>query len=419
MAISSDKQVQNADMPDKRASPVPSRILPGYIPGMPRPMTPRDSDPEDLRSHSTTPRATSPLGLADPIALPLPLNSNTNRPRRDSVSSQSAPRSPTTTLFLQRSTNGRYTPDDSRRPASPLSNPPYQPLTVSSRPGTPSHVVWNVSQNQSRHAKNGSWTSDDGLNSSDATGRHTPSLRSPDFSESPSVNEAAHSSLSGAFPVEESHTSSADRSSSRMSGVDLTSHVRGPRSPTPTQNPPRSPTSPTPPDYTPSAKSRKRSSKQNTPSNLFNLSPIPPLMFSPLSNSSRSSLESDGSSYHTWEGEEKDRSLNLITDPDAPNTVWHDLSGFDEFSTPAESGDDDWDPEEYIARYAGLSKSDFQAIHDKLVSASITKEERPERAASSLRRRRPSTSQSNYSVNGREHRVSEKLICLQLTTQVP
>ena len=381
-------------------------------------MTPRDSDPDDLRSHSTTPRATSPLSLADPATLP-PLNSNANRPRRDSASSQSAPRSPTTALFLQRSTNGRCTPDDSRRPASPLSNPPYQPLTVSSRPGTPSHVVWNVpqvSQNQLSHAKTGSWTSDDGINSSDTAGRHTPSLRSPDFSKSPSITEAANSSSSGGFPVENSHMSSTDRPSSRMSGGDLTSHMRGPRSPTPTQNPPRSPTSP---DFTPSAKSRKRSSKQNAPSNLFNLSPIPPLMFSPLSNSSRSSLESDGSSYHTWEGEEKDRSLSLITDLDAPNNAWHDLSGFDEFSTPAESGDDEWDPEEYIARYAGLKKSDFQTIHDKLVSASITKEERPERAASSLRRRRPSTSQSNYSVNGREHRVSKKLFFRQFITQVP
>ena len=41
MAISSDHQLRTP-IEEKRMSPIPSHILPGYVPGMPRPMTPRD-----------------------------------------------------------------------------------------------------------------------------------------------------------------------------------------------------------------------------------------------------------------------------------------------------------------------------------------------------------------------------------------
>jgi len=77
-------------------------------------------------------------------------------------------------------------------------------------------------------------------------------------------------------------------------------------------------------------------------------------------------------------------------------------------ATPGGSEDEDWDAEEIVRRHAGLKKSDFMAIQEKLVRAAIAKDagqEGRERAPSSLRRRRPSTSQSNYSVNGRDHRV--------------
>ncbi|KAF8061570.1 hypothetical protein FPV67DRAFT_286113 [Lyophyllum atratum] len=229
MAISSDKQVQNdPEVIDRRASPVPSRILPGYVPGMPRPMTPRDFDVEEQRSLSTTPRATSPMAasFADTSLASIPNISATGRRRSNSSASQSGGRSPTSPLFLQRSPNsGRYTPEDSsrnatefdcplnssllarRRPASPLAGPPYQPMAVSSRPSTPSNIVWNTSasQNPSGHTRNDSWASDSGMSNSDVHGaydRYTSGprlLRSPPLPDSPT--EGGSFSLNSRAPT--------------------------------------------------------------------------------------------------------------------------------------------------------------------------------------------------------------------------
>jgi hypothetical protein len=60
-------------------------------------------------------------------------------------------------------------------------------------------------------------------------------------------------------------------------------------------------------------------------------------------------------------------------------------------------------------KYGGLKKDDFVAIQDKLVSAAIAKT-MPDihHRAPSLRRRRPSTSQSNYSLNGRVSKIVSK-----------
>jgi len=86
--------------------------------------------------------------------------------------------------------------------------------------------------------------------------------------------------------------------------TDFHSPARPTRSVTPTQNASRSPVSPTFSEYSIASKNgTKRSSKQNPLSSLFNMGLIPPLVFSSLANSSRSSLASDGSSYHTWDGE--------------------------------------------------------------------------------------------------------------------
>lgn len=447
VAISSDRQVHN-DPEERRASPVPSRILPGYIPGMPRPMTPRDFDPDDQRSHSTTPRATSPINatFTDPSALSIPNNVGSSLLRRDSTSSQSRPSpiplsSSTSPLFIQRSTNGRQTPDGSnrdnqitefdsplnsslltrRRPASPLSGQSFQPLAVSSRPGTPSNVVWaaNPSADQkspghSSHSRNDSWMSDGAVSSSDVHGaldRLTisgRSLRSPVLPDSPITGNGQNI---GRSPSSASNNVPENRPSSSVS-TDFHSPPRPTRSVTPTQNASRrSPVSPTFSEYGISSKNgTKRSLKQNSPSSPFNPGLIPPLVFSSLANSSRSSLASDGSSYHSWDGD-KDNTLTLFTETDVPQPAWHDLSLSDKSSsaTPGGSVDDDWDAEEIVRRQAGLRKSDFIAIQAKLVSAAMAKDagqEGRERAPSSLRRRRPSTSQSNYSTNGRDHRVA-------------
>jgi serine/arginine repetitive matrix protein 2 len=447
MAISSDKEVLD-DAEERRASPVPSRTLPGYIPGMPRPMTPRDFDPDDQRSHSTTPRATSPMiaSVTDSGVSSVPNSVGSTPRRRNSTSTQSRPAplplsSSTSPLFIQRSTNGRQTPDGNnrenqitefdnplnsslltrRRPASPLSGPPFQPLAVSSRPGTPSNVTWtsNPSANQKSpsHVKNDSWTSIDSpaiLGAFDRPTNGVRSVHSPVFPDSP-MFENGQSSTGSSNNLVSLHD---NRPPSSVS-TDFSSPNRPIRSVTPTQNASRSPVSPTFSEpSTPSKNGSTRSSKQNPLSSLLNLGTIPPLVFSSLANSSRSSLASDGSSYHTWDGE-KDHCLALFSEANASQSVWHDLSNSDKSVSPTPGGlaDDEWDAEEIVSRHAGLRKFDFAVIQERLVSAAMAKnngQEGRERAPSSLRRRRPSTSQSNYSTNGRDHRVCFFHICLSV-----
>ena len=445
MAISSDKQVQD-DLNERRAEPVPLRILPGYIPGMPRPMTPRDIDVDDQRSHSTTPRATSPMHSGFTESSPSP----TNILKRDSVSSTGGqsprPTTPlvTTPLFLQRSTNGRYTPDagesqklgnffelespmassvlSRRRPASPLSGPPFQPMSVSSRPSTPSNIIWAVnpeggnipSPDAAAHTRDNSWASDGGLSSSDIHGsidRHKPGprpLRSPPLADSPSIERSQVSILSS----NQTNWQAAGDTPNIETDTPIS---RGHRSPTPTQNAPRSTASPAISNYdTPPRNGSRRSSKQNTPSSPFNIV-YPALSFSPRPNSSRSSLESAGSSFHSWDGE-KDRVINIFSDIEQHH-AWHDITFSDKSSTPGGSGsspEDEWDAEDVIKRYAGLKKADFHAVQEKLFGVAVAKAANPDprdRAPSALRRRRPSTSQSNYSINnGRDNRVSHSTL---------
>ncbi|KAG6845186.1 hypothetical protein H0H87_012743 [Tephrocybe sp. NHM501043] len=433
MAISSDRQVQkDPEVVNRRSSPIPSRILPGYVPGMPRPMTPREFDLDEQRSHSTTPRATSPnvASMADSSVASIPVTP-AGRRRSNSSASQLGSRSPTSPLFLQRSPNsGRFTPEDGnltesesplnssllsrRRPASPLAGPPFQPMAVSSRPTTPSNVIWNTDPSQSIHSRNDSWASD--ISSSNIHGaqnaydRYTSGPRnvhSPPLPDSPieGSNSNILSSLEASFNSM-NRMSQNDTSASPLSVADLGAPRRAPpRSVTPTQSAARSPTSPTFPNFSASTGSQ-RSSKQGQPTAI-----MPPLVFSPLVNSSRSSLGSDGSSYHTWDAGDEDRSSLLFHDSDSQPYVWHDLST-PTTSVPADSPDDDWNPEEVVARITGLKKSDFLTIQEKLLNAKDAKEketgrvEPQERAASSLRKRRPSTSQSNYSYTGRESRVA-------------
>ncbi|PPR04971.1 hypothetical protein CVT24_010429 [Panaeolus cyanescens] len=208
MAISGDVATAQ-EILERRASPIPARSVLGYVPGMPRPMTPRDFEYDEVRSHSTTPRAQSPYGElpsgpSSPtfggFGNPGP-STPTNKHQRRSSTSSGARGSPSVLssaapLFLQRSTNtGRHTPvssistwDDAtgdsaenraanrspsptsttfsssilnsrRRPASPLAGPSFQPLATAatagsntspyrisgSRPSTPSNVIWQPS----------------------------------------------------------------------------------------------------------------------------------------------------------------------------------------------------------------------------------------------------------------------------------
>ncbi|KAJ3512524.1 hypothetical protein NLJ89_g3468 [Agrocybe chaxingu] len=426
MAISIDQTIHD-EFSERRASPIPARTIPGYVPGMPRPMTPRDFDFDEQRSHSTTPRAQSPF--PDPPASPTLVSITTSKLKRESTSStaKSSPITPVgaAPLFLQRTTNGRYTPDDSpwsgaagdtsdidnslsallnrRRPASPLSGLSYRPMAVSnrpsSRPGTPSNVIWTTNPNhKNSHSRNNSWTTDGAR-----------SLRSPALPDSPMLEAGqsappSFSSIPSSPPKESS--SSLARPNAYIPEIELGSPIlaaiHAPRSPTPTQTAPRSPTSPVFSNFELSQRNgSRRSSRQNPPSSPFNISAFPTIGLAPRANSSRSSLDSVGSSFHSWD--EPDQLLSVFSDSKEQQPAWHDFYA-DKSSSATPSGSspegDDCDAEEVIMRYGGLKKVDIAAIQEKLVTAAFTKianTDPRDRAPSAMRRRRPSTSQSNYS----------------------
>ncbi|KAJ2970059.1 hypothetical protein NUW54_g12818 [Trametes sanguinea] len=368
--------------------------------------------------------------------------------------------------------NGRNTPEDRQRsptvkhspstssasdvPDSPVMGAPsYVPaiwprvpaLAVLPRPASPSlfpswprpsNVTWNMlpSPNgtpQKSHARNGSSMSGhsrsgsttsineqqgaDALDRSKSTSR---SLRSPALPDSPWVDNG-HTGSSFASATTEMESQA--RPPTAMSGMELGSPIQASnrilRSPTPTHSGSRSPTSPTFQDFGAMngdcASQSRRSSKQthHTSSHTFSLGTSNALLFSPIANSSRSSLESAGSSYHTWdEDHTKDRLVGLFSSLDPDYSPWHDISLADKSgSGPSTAGTSPYDsvePEDAVKREIGLTKNDFVAIQDKLVSAALSKAATPENRAraGSIRRRRPSTSQSNYSYNGDNRNVN-------------
>ncbi|KAH7889253.1 hypothetical protein F5I97DRAFT_1842877 [Phlebopus sp. FC_14] len=442
-AISSDKQI-TIESDARRLSPLPygrsgttspTPRLPGYIPGMPRPMTPHDSafDSDDIRSHSTTPRAMSPM-LPNHNGHPF-LSSGLLR--RGSDASRSTPRPtfpqshPTASSYLSRSNSGRRTPDanqrDStsgteqetssvfvrRRPISPLSGPAFQPMAVSPRPSTPSNVTWNVGPSASpdktkldtkpTHSRSGSLSTEgEPQTNMDVNRSRSPSrsLLSPAPPDSPAPGQQTASTYKWNRSASPAFTSP----SSYDPGTPPYLSSRSFRSPTPTQS--RTAASPTFPSDSNGATVRSPKQRFKSPSNhSFGVSQ---LSFTPLGNSSRSSFESTGSSYHSWDpSQNKQVALEVFNGGTGPSQpVWHDLDKSS--STTPGSSQEDCDFEDIIRRYVGLTKSDFVAIQDKLVGAALQKAAYPDtrERTNSLRRRRPSTSQSNYSVNGREYGVA-------------
>ncbi|KAG7092396.1 hypothetical protein E1B28_008753 [Marasmius oreades] len=437
MAISSDTAA-TPEAEVTKASPILSRVSPGYVPGMPRPMTPHEDNEHDiLRSHSTTPRATpssasspdlshttSPSLISDILNHgPIPTSTRQSSGRPTSPLSSSA--------FLHRKTsiqNERSVGDPNffsgsthnwSRPSSPLAGTSLHFNSVSQRPSTPSNVTWTFPSNKISpqnvvHTRSGSWFSDAGLDSVDTHESYenpqvsaTRSLRSPALPDSPLIT-ATHSTM---LSFSSKHSGNSEyRPWSPMSGLDgnaPNSYIsRAVRSPTPTQtSPARSPTSPTFPSFDIGSKNgSRRSSKQNSSSH-FSLSAFNPVVFSPIANSSRSSLESVGSSFHSGDGDRNDR-LAAFVDIESPEPAWHDISfpTHSHSTTPGGSPDAEWNAEDVINRTGGINKSDISAIQEKLVGFAFAKTtpitEVRERAPS-LRRRRPSTSQSNYSFNGR------------------
>jgi serine/arginine repetitive matrix protein 2 len=460
-AVSPDPPTQDAALfrstpsPYPRAETSPTPRLPGYIPGMPRPMTPRDANfdlDEVSPSSSSTPRATSPrIPITDRATSPTFASSSVLR--RDSTRQHRAaspqltnPGTPIATLLS--GVNGRFTPDRShspdgpsvdfgnpvdssllgrRRPVSPYSQGTYQSMTVSSRPTTPSNVTWKApaspgSGNASGQNRSGSVMgfSDidfavSGLpsqvrNGFDRPSMHTRndsnmsssdlheviaqlsrsgslvgsrSLRSPALPDSPLFESVVQST--GAFTL-------SKRGQPPSLGSDIGSSPPGNaalRSSTPTQYPSRSSASPVFSDHDTSRSSRRGS--HQAASSPFTLNQSQTLVLSPLANSSRSSLESAGSSYHTWE-DKQDRTIPRVAALEPQPPAWHDLSNkAGELSSTA-----DGNVEEIVQQYSGLNKGDFVAIQERLLFAAKLKAEVPEprERRNSLRRRRPSASQS-------------------------
>ena len=113
----------------RSTSPVPR--VPGYIPGMPRPVTPhRDMDMEDVRSLSTTPRAASSTTHDHSAASGSPFSNSTSSPLlRQAVNASptpygARPKSPHSSVkdrHGQPLNGAEYTPLNThwRRPSSP------------------------------------------------------------------------------------------------------------------------------------------------------------------------------------------------------------------------------------------------------------------------------------------------------------
>ena len=411
-------------------------------------MTPREAtfDRDEVSfSSSSTPRATSPR-IPERATSP---NLASGIPRRDSTSTRHRTSSPPPSASapiasLLSGVNGRFTPDRARtpdgpslefgnpvdssllgrrRPVSPFSQGTFQSMTMTSRPSTPSNVTWKASTTSGNGSAGGSRSgSAVGFSESDFTSASVSplrngfdglsthkrddsnmssndlhdlaqlgrsgssvgnrSLRSPALPDSPSVENGSQSLATFVYPKRGPPSApSNDLGSSPLANTAL-------RSSTPTQYAPRSSGSPAFFEQDVGRNSR-RVSRQATASP-FSQSQTP--ILSPLANSSRSSLESAGSSYHTWEADKQDRTLPVLAALEPQPVAWHDLSvsGGDS-SSPA-----DGDVEEIVQQYAGLSKGDFVAIQERLLFAAKLKAEAPEprERRNSMRKRRPSASQT-------------------------
>jgi serine/arginine repetitive matrix protein 2 len=373
-------------------------------------MTPRHIErTDDLRSHSTTPRAASASPVNTPVhssfaASLLRQNSSASSPRRPE---SPAIKSPT---FVRRPSNGvdgsffDMETADRRRPTSPLAGQSVLGAGIS-RPTTPSKVIWTAhsragsASGQSAHSHAGSVTSSHdgvGLGLPDAAGAslgRQRSLRSPPLPDSPTLElRNPLASLAGASRM-------IQRPISALSGFELDA------GPVRTATPPRAlaPAASPPPGGS-RRSSLKHGSWTSTPFTLTLGSPHS-ASFPPIDNSSRSSLASEGSSYHSdQEDVATDRAVDLMRSLGQGRVQWH------RFSEEVENGRDDVDnPEIIVRQMGGLTKADFVAIQEKLLETTRAKPEM--QRMPSLRRRKPSVSRSIHSLNGeREARVRPRAV---------
>ena len=246
-----------------------------------------------------------------------PLNAvtnNTGKVRRDSMTKSMA----AAPLFLQRSTNGRYTPtpttqvDDGersgsgdasdldsslgpfrRRPISPLSGSSYQSMTISSRsnsrPGTPSNVIWtpnalNGHGRRPSHVRTPSLRSDGEI---DTFGIHARpggprALRSPPPEQEPGRRAQSPLAYNASPTKDQSPPNSLGALEQSLANVKVLHNLHLFN---PLHEPRRLP-------RLSNARPRRQSvSRQNQLSSPFNLCAFPGLGLSARANSSRSPLD--------------------------------------------------------------------------------------------------------------------------------
>lgn len=424
--------------------------LPGYVPGMHRPITPRDSAVDtDTTTGTSTPQPTSSMSGYDyssssvssparteralPPSILLNKRASTNnsplrtRPREFSNADQydaGGSASDTTQVPLKSALSDR------RRPTSPLVDSAYQSAIRSSTPSNNFADAWSptsvsfattpppriansgsasVRDGHSRQASNTSSGADtsEGYYSNQSQPR---SAASPALPDSPTINGSSGlaniaSSWNGATtnvivdePVHRTSTPRLSPLDSMAAQRGLRSYSPHLRSGTPNGSARRGHSrSGSLADTTTGRRSPRASNTTHSPSGLRQN----PLMMSPMLNSSRSSLASTGSSYHSWDEDQlggkkpHKRGVSVFIDSDSAPWKKHQ-SGFDiAFGTENAPA-----PEDIKDVLAGLTVQDIVAVQEKLVSAAVKKRVNVPavRPPSGQKRRRASAGQSVGSV---------------------
>ncbi|KAL5511529.1 hypothetical protein ACEPAH_4746 [Sanghuangporus vaninii] len=422
----------------RSASPAPR--VPGYIPGMPRPVTPhRDVDLEDVRSLSTTPRAAASSAAQDRTTTSSPqYPSPTSSLLRQAVNTSptpygARPKSPHSSV-RDRHGNPRNGSEHTslnshwRRPSSPLSsnNTAFQSLNGGSRPSTPSNVTWNVPGRESTQSyrplgRNGTLLGHSRNPSNSSVGE------SPNRVED-SNDETTHNGLRSPRPVYSPATSSdgggpeirpkflssnSVLSTSALAFVDFDptsehSSFRGSDS-SPSRDLARSTSVSSTIDDKTRNKQRVVSPLLTPPTSPYAQKHSSSSLFIPPTsdNSSRSSLVSVGSSYHSTE----DDGAKFVYSPERAEPAWHDVptaadngAARTRFSSQVLAVDD---PANILRQFTGLTKLDLITIQGKLLDAAEARSRNSEvRAPSTLRRRRPSTAASVHSIGGQQSRTT-------------
>ncbi|EJD05954.1 uncharacterized protein FOMMEDRAFT_132375 [Fomitiporia mediterranea MF3/22] len=410
----------------RSTSPVPR--VPGYIPGMPRPVTPaRDNDLEDVRSLSITPRAAAsspPLSAGSTLLRQAVNNSPTPygaRPKSPHSSVRDRYGNPYGSEHTSLSSHWR-------RPSSPLSSNSnaFQSLNGGSRPSTPSNVTWNVSARESGQSskplgRNGTLLGHNRTASNSSVGDSQSWIESP-------IDDAPKTVLRIPRPIYSPGTSDDGRdsevrnkflsngsvlSASALAFVDYdpTSELSNSfgMSSSPSRDLTRSTSVTSTLDEGTRAKQRILSPLLTPPTSPFarNFDQNPLVISRTSNNSSRSSLVSVGSSYHSTE----DDGAKFLLAPDRMEPAWHDVpisvNVMNQGRTGTRGNPPADDPEHLLRQYTGLTKLDLLSIQNKLLEASQARAKSSEvRASSTLRRRRPSTAQSIHSTGGQPSRTT-------------